>query len=305
MKRFAMVSLAATLLQGCAAIIDGSHQDIAVNTVPPQADCTFTREGGETAGRVGATPGTATIKKTKKDLTVRCHKDGYQEASYVNESSIDPWFWADWIIPGGIIGLGVDWGTGAWNEYKTDLVTLALLPVAPGAPSADPQPAGAIPATAEPETAPKPESKPKTEILGGLAPIPPAAVIVPNPETDTAPLQATPFGTLETPHPTVWPTTPAAELPAPGAPAPVPTPPAAAPAPAAPPAPPMAAAPATNGTPFGAPSAPLETPRKAAPPSKTHPIAAVQEPAVATAPAPSSGNGGWGDLGTEPAGWQH
>lgn len=279
MKRIALAALSATLLQGCAAIIDGSHQEITVNTTPPAAQCALNREG-ENVGSVVSTPGIASVKKTKKDITVLCHKKGYADASYVTKSELDDWMWGNLLnVPfTGIIGPAIDWGTGAWNEYDS-VVNLTLPPAQ-------------VPMAAE-ETKPEPVAVPA--LLGNIAPAP-AAILMPAPEA-TQPSAA--FGTLESPRPMAWPTTVQ------------PTQPAITPAPVALSAPTPAPASAlaeparsVGGTPFGAPSAPLEAPRKAAPASKPRSPEAAPAPVVMTAPATQSSSGGWGDLGTEPAGRQ-
>ncbi len=291
MKKIAFVALSATLLQGCAAIIDGSHQDIIVNTTPAQADCAFVRKNGEDAGRVGATPGTATIKKTNDDLTITCRKPGYQDASYLNKSSIDPWYWADWIIPGGIIGLGVDWGTGAWNEYKSDQVSL-VLPALNNAGATAPIP---LPAetTATEKTIAAPGLKPDAAAIAPGAPpeadalsIPAAPAGLPAPSSAMLPA---PAGIFVTPDNNVSATGVTPKMVAPSRVEPV--------APASSPA-----------SPFGAPSTPLKphAPLKSAP-SSSNAAPADASNIVATSPnTGSSINSGWGALGSEPnGGWSH
>ena len=65
---FALVSLSA-----CSSIIEGTSQEILVNTNPAGANCSLVREG-TSIGRIDPTPGAVTIKKTKHDITVECSK---------------------------------------------------------------------------------------------------------------------------------------------------------------------------------------------------------------------------------------
>jgi len=64
------------LLSGCSSIIEGTSQEIMVNTNPAGADCSLQRQGNSIA-HIEPTPGAATIKKTKYDITIVCNKDGY------------------------------------------------------------------------------------------------------------------------------------------------------------------------------------------------------------------------------------
>ncbi len=112
--------LASAALSGCAAIFDGTSQDIAVNTNPGGATCRLERQGSSIA-TIPTTPGTATVRKTKEDILVRCTKDGYQEATFVNHSGVAGATVAD--ILGGVLTGGVAWavdsGTGADNKYDS------------------------------------------------------------------------------------------------------------------------------------------------------------------------------------------
>jgi hypothetical protein len=116
---------AAVSLSGCASIISGTSQEIKVVTNPPGANCQLVR-GGAVIGQVYQTPGSATIQKTKDDITLACHKDGYQEASYVNHSGIDGATYGN-IVLGGAVGWGVDSSIGADNRYDS-VVNVSMVP---------------------------------------------------------------------------------------------------------------------------------------------------------------------------------
>jgi hypothetical protein len=142
-------ALACAALGACSSIIEGTNQEITVNTNPPGADCNLMRQGTSIA-RVNPTPAAATIQKTKYDITIVCDKDGYQEATYLNHSGAAGATFGN-IILGGGIGWAIDSASGADNKYDSP-VNITLVPKAaadatgaaptPAAPAA-PQPASA------------------------------------------------------------------------------------------------------------------------------------------------------------------
>jgi hypothetical protein len=130
MKPIVIVASLAALLGGCSSVIEGTHQEIAIASDPPGANCVLKREGFE-IGRVNPTPGAVKIDKTKYDITVVCDKDGYQEATIVNRSGAAAATFGN-IILGGGIGWAVDSASGADNKYDSP-VTVKLDPVAAAA----------------------------------------------------------------------------------------------------------------------------------------------------------------------------
>ncbi|MCU0839540.1 MAG: hypothetical protein MUE49_12590, partial [Rhodospirillales bacterium] len=120
-----MVSAAVLLsLAGCASIVSGTSEPVAVQTVPPIAVCTLER-GGQILGQVHA-PGAITVSKNNKPMTVHCNKEGYYETDQVCNVGMDGWV-AGNIFAGGLIGFIVDVSTGAANDYE-DTVTVVLVP---------------------------------------------------------------------------------------------------------------------------------------------------------------------------------
>ena len=115
-----------------------------MNTNPNGANCALEREGNVIA-RVQQTPGGTTIKKTKHDITIRCTKDGYQEATFLNHSGAAGATFGN-IVLGGGIGWAVDSASGADNKYESP-VNISLVP------------AGAAPAPAATPVAVAPSSK--------------------------------------------------------------------------------------------------------------------------------------------------
>jgi hypothetical protein len=130
------------MLTGCASIISRTSQEVVVNTNPPGANCSLIRKGVSIA-RVNPTPGAATIKKTKHDITISCAKVGYQTATYMDHSGVAGSTFGN-IVAGGLVGWGIDSASGADNKYESP-VNISMVPVPP-APVATPTPAPPAPA---------------------------------------------------------------------------------------------------------------------------------------------------------------
>ncbi len=119
------VVLLALGLTNCASIIDGTTQEIVINTNPTDACCVLNRQG-VSIGTVEQTPGGVTIQKTKEDITVVCDKEGYQTATHLSNSGIQGSTWGN-IVLGGGVGWAIDSARGADNYYETP-VNITLLP---------------------------------------------------------------------------------------------------------------------------------------------------------------------------------
>jgi hypothetical protein len=136
MKLTAIAAVAALgiALSGCASVFEGLHQDIQVATTPPGAHCDFFRQNDKIA-EVANTPGTADVRKLKYDITIKCHKDGYEEADYLNHSGVSAAIAgnvaADILLTAGVSSI-VDSADGADNKYDSAVnITLVPTRVAP------------------------------------------------------------------------------------------------------------------------------------------------------------------------------
>lgn len=116
---------AALAMSGCATITKGSSQSVTVLTDPNGAECRFDR-AGQSLAIVNPTPGTVQIDKSKDAITIRCKKDGYMETAGTLDSEFQGMTFGN-ILFGGIIGVAVDAGSGAMNQYPSSL-TLNLVP---------------------------------------------------------------------------------------------------------------------------------------------------------------------------------
>src|SRR6185312_11360642 len=115
MRHIILGAAVCCLITGCSSIIEGTSQEIMVNTTPAAANCSIDRQGLSIA-RVDPTPGAATIKKDKYDITIRCNKAGYQQATYLDHSGVAGATWGN-IVAGGGIGWAIDSASGADNKY--------------------------------------------------------------------------------------------------------------------------------------------------------------------------------------------
>lgn len=118
MKKIIMLA-AVVALSACSSIVEGTSQELVINTNPEGADCEIQREGN-VIGRVSPTPGGVVVKKTKHDITVVCNKKGYQTAKFFNKSDVAGATVGN-IILGGGIGWAIDSASGADNKYLTPM----------------------------------------------------------------------------------------------------------------------------------------------------------------------------------------
>ncbi|MCH9674513.1 MAG: hypothetical protein K0U93_23950 [Gammaproteobacteria bacterium] len=124
-KCLGLLFVLVTMLSGCATITKGSTQNVTVETDPAGAVCTLTREG-QTVAVVNPTPGTALIGKDKDPIAYVCTLDEYQDASGTLESEFEAVTLGN-ILLGGFVGIAIDAGSGAMNEYPAN-VRIVLTP---------------------------------------------------------------------------------------------------------------------------------------------------------------------------------
>ena len=117
-------------LFGCASITEGTSQDISVVTNPAGASCVFERQGMN-IGTIASTPATLNVPKRKYDITIKCNKPGFQEASYLNHSGVTAVIAAnvatDLLLTAGLSSI-IDSSTGADNKYDS-AVNITLIPI--------------------------------------------------------------------------------------------------------------------------------------------------------------------------------
>lgn len=102
------------VLSGCASIVRGTTQTIAIAT-PPTSGAVCVLSSGQGNWSV-MSPGAVSVEKSKEDIQVRCTKMGFQDGVGIIPSNFEGWT-AGNLVFGGLIGVGVDAATGAINEY--------------------------------------------------------------------------------------------------------------------------------------------------------------------------------------------
>jgi uncharacterized protein YceK len=119
-KGFISVVISAAFLSGCASIVSHSSYPVAIKSAPDNADFTIINRKGETV-HSGTTPATVTLKSgagyfSGETYTVKYSKPGYDDTTAVIDSSLNGWYWGNFIF-GGVLGMFViDPATGAmWS----------------------------------------------------------------------------------------------------------------------------------------------------------------------------------------------
>jgi len=118
-----LLSLLATA--GCSSIIEGTSQEIAIETSPPGASCALYRQDSK-IGEIAPSPGTLLVRKSKYDIIVVCVKDGYQQAIRLDHSGTAATTVANLVLSAGI-GWAMDSVSGADNKYDSP-ITVTLVP---------------------------------------------------------------------------------------------------------------------------------------------------------------------------------
>jgi hypothetical protein len=113
---------------GCATVSTGTSQSIKVGSTPDGAECVFTRDG-ETLQKM-TTPGSITVKRSKRPITAVCTKEGYEEGRAVMNAQTEFGPLVGPGIIGGVVAAAalVDLSTGANNRYQTALM-VELTPI--------------------------------------------------------------------------------------------------------------------------------------------------------------------------------
>lgn len=113
--------IAATIsLTGCASIVDGTHQQIQVQTPPAQAaHCVLSNDKGQ--WEVYNTPNVVKVHKSIGVLYVTCDKHGYYNKTRVVESTTKVML-AGNIVFGSFLGAGIDTVDGAAFEYPHTII---------------------------------------------------------------------------------------------------------------------------------------------------------------------------------------
>ena len=117
-----LVIVAVIIFTGCASITRGSKEVVVIDSSPQDADVRLS------TGMTGRTP--ASFEVGRRDtVTVMISKPGYISRTVVLNSEVGGGGGAAMagnVIFGGIIGAGVDAGTGAMYEHKPNPLMVIL-----------------------------------------------------------------------------------------------------------------------------------------------------------------------------------
>lgn len=113
-------------LTGCASIVSGTNQMVSIETRHKTdsvsgAVCELKNPKGT---YFVTTPGTVQVNRAFEDLVIKCEKKGFGPGLVTARSSTKAMAFGN-IIFGGVIGAGVDIGTGAAYDYPP-LITVLL-----------------------------------------------------------------------------------------------------------------------------------------------------------------------------------
>jgi hypothetical protein len=119
-----IIVLLAFSLVGCASITRGTKEVFVVDSTPQDAEVRLS------SGQVGRTP--ASFEVGRRDtLTVFITKPGFKSRTVIVQSEVGSGGAAGMagnVLLGGIIGAGVDAGTGAMYEHKPNPLMVQLEP---------------------------------------------------------------------------------------------------------------------------------------------------------------------------------
>lgn len=119
MRYLALAAVLATT--GCATVLNESTQTVRIETLTPEGDsvqgaeCSAANNKATVTFRSGMAP---MVRRSSKDLVVRCSMPGYQEASAHLESGVNSGMFGN-IILGGAVGAIVDHNKGTAYTYPT------------------------------------------------------------------------------------------------------------------------------------------------------------------------------------------
>lgn len=102
------------VLSSCASIVSTSAYEYRIESEPNGAKAEIL-QNGQPVGKV-TTPGSF-VMDLDHDYAVRFSLDGHKETTVIVQKGVDGWVWGN-ILIGGLIGLAIDYGTGAM--YKPD-----------------------------------------------------------------------------------------------------------------------------------------------------------------------------------------
>ena len=122
-RLLALALLAPFAFTGCATVMNGETQNVAIKTesaegqAVAQAKCTLQNDKGSWKAD---SPGVAQVRKSAQDLMVECQKDGHAAGFGRAISRVNPSFFGNVVIGGGV-GAIIDHTKGTAYDYPAEL----------------------------------------------------------------------------------------------------------------------------------------------------------------------------------------
>lgn len=120
------LALAVLALTGCASIVNGTNQNVSLETrsggsALSGAACSLTNDKGRW---FVTTPGSVVVSRSFESLAVKCEKDLLEPGILSVKSATKAMAFGN-ILFGGFIGAGVDVATGAAYDYPA-MITVEM-----------------------------------------------------------------------------------------------------------------------------------------------------------------------------------
>jgi hypothetical protein len=110
----------AVLVAACATIVSGGTQKIRVSSSPTGASVT-----AEPGGYRITAPGEMALKRNATGYKLKFEKEGHQPVEVELTVGLNGWVWGN-IVIGGVIGILIDFSSGAYYELQPGVVDAHL-----------------------------------------------------------------------------------------------------------------------------------------------------------------------------------
>jgi hypothetical protein len=124
--KLALTGIAFISLTGCATIVKGTTQSVALDT-PGAAGAKCTLTSSSVGSVTLVTPASVVLQKGSESVRVVCRKECFDDGVGLITSGTEAMA-AGNIIAGGVIGLGIDAASGAMNKYN-EQNQIAMTPI--------------------------------------------------------------------------------------------------------------------------------------------------------------------------------
>lgn len=112
---------ASVLLSGCASIVTGTTQTIVIASKPPGVICEVRHNNTVIAS--GSTPLSFAVDKSMQDLGLVCTDSYSRQVSGLIYSDFNAWVIGN-VVFGGLIGVTIDFITGAVSKYSSSVLVV-------------------------------------------------------------------------------------------------------------------------------------------------------------------------------------